>query len=106
MTTLTSAEIRAMRAQALNDGAQTFWRIAEAVASEFGVCVREIASRTRGTEKAALARAWACRCAYDRGLTMSAIASILRRDHSSVSAAIAKTREVEPALIFKSRRAS
>ena len=104
MNTLTSAEIRAMRAQAMNDGAQTFWRIAEAVAGEFGVSVREIASRTRGTEKAAIARAWSCRCAYDRGLTMSAIARILRRDHSSVSAAIAKTREVEPALIFKSVR--
>ena len=104
MTTLTSAEIRAMRAQAMNDGAQTFWRIAEAVAAEFGVSVREISSRTRGTEKAAIARAWACRCAFDRGLTMSAIARILRRDHSSVSAAIAKTHEIEPALIFKSCR--
>lgn len=106
MTTLTSAEIRAMRAQAMNDGAQTFWRVAEAVASEFGVSMREISSPTRGTERAALARAWVCRCAYDRGLTMSAIARLLRRDPSSVSAAIEKTHEIEPVLIFKSRRAS
>lgn len=106
MNPLTSAEIRAMRAQAMNDGAGVFWPIAEAVASEFGVSLREISSLTRGTERAAMARAWACRCAYDRGLTMASIARLLRRDHSSVSDAIAKTRAAEPVLIFKSRRAS
>lgn len=106
MTTISAAEIRAMRAQAMNDGAGMFWPIAKAVASEFGVSLREISIRTRGPERAALARAWVCRCAYDRGLAMAAIARLLRRDHSSVSEAIAKTREIEPALIFKSRRAS
>lgn len=105
MNTLTSTEIRAMRAQLMDDRALMFSRIVEAVSIEMGVSVREIASPTRGKAHVSLARDWACRCAHDRGLTISAIARLLRRDHTSVSAAIARTKCVEPVLIFKSRRA-
>lgn len=105
MANLTSAEIKAMRAQAMQDGASVFWQVASAVAAEFGVTMAQITCPTRSAANIALARAWACRCAHDRGLTIAAIARLLGRDHTSVSAAIARTREVEPNLTFKSRRA-
>lgn len=105
MANLTSAEIRAMRAQAMRDGASVFWPVAQAVADEFGVTLSQITCPTRSAPHVALARAWVCRCANDRGLSISAIARLLGRDHSSVSAAIARTREDEPTITFKSRRA-
>lgn len=105
MANLTSAEIRAMRAQAMQDGAAVFWPVAQAVADEFGVTLSQITSRTRGVSHVALARAWVCRCAHDRGVSIAAIARLLGRDHSSVSAAIARTHEAEPTITFKSRRA-
>lgn len=104
MKNLTPAEIAAMRAQAINDGAGVFWPIVERVCSEMGVSRREVVSPTRGKAHVSLARDWACRFAHDRGLTISAIARLLRRDHTSVSEAIARTRRIEPTLTFKSRR--
>lgn len=105
MANLTSAEIRAMRAQATNDGAAVFWPLAQAVADQFGLPLSAINNPTRGVAMAALARDWACRCAYDRGLTIASIGRLLGRDHTSVSAAIARTREAAPSITFKSRRA-
>lgn len=105
MTTLTSAEIKAMRAQAMQDGASVFWAIVDAVCAEMGVTRKEIASPTRGKAHVVIARDWACRCAHDRGLSMAAIGRLLGRDHTSVLAAIERTRAVEQPLTFKSRRA-
>ncbi len=106
MTALTSAEIKAMRAQAMQDGAAVFWAVVDAVCAEMGVTRKEIASPTRGKANVVLARDWACRCAHDRGLSMAAIGRLLHRDHTSIMAAIARTREAEPLPQFKSRRAS
>ena len=105
MTALTSAEIKAMRAQAMQDGAAVFWAVVDAVCAEMGVTRKEIASPTRGKAHVVIAREWACRCAHDRGLSMAAIGRLLGRDHTSIMAAIARTREVEPVMVFKSRRA-
>jgi hypothetical protein len=105
MKNLTTAEITAMRAQAMRDGAATFWAVVDMVSAEMGVARREITRPTQGPSHASLARAWVCRCAFDRGLSMSAIGRLLGRDHTSVMAAIERTRAVEPVVMFRTRRA-
>ena len=105
MKPLTIEEITAMRAQAMRDGAATFWAVVEAVGSEMGVTRKQITSRTRGVVRVSLARDWVCRCAFDRGLSMAAIGRLLGRDHTSVMAAIERTRAVEPVMVFRTKRA-
>jgi chromosomal replication initiation ATPase DnaA len=105
MKNLTTEEITAMRDQAMRDGAPTFWAVVDQVSAELGVDRREITSRTRGPDRVSLARAWVCRCAFDRGISMSAIARFLGRDHTSVMSAIERTRAVEPVLMFRTCRA-
>lgn len=102
---LTNDELNAIRAQANADGAAVFWRVAHEVASEFGIPLSVITAKTQVSKRAALARAWVCRAAFDRGLSKSAIARLIGRDHSSVMAAIKRTRDAEPVAVFKSVRA-
>jgi chromosomal replication initiation ATPase DnaA len=103
---LTVDEVTAMRAQAMRDGATTFWAVVDAVGAEMGVTRKHITSRTRGVARVSLARDWVCRCAFDRGLSKAAIGRLLGRDHTSVMAAIERTRAVEPVLTFRTRRAT
>ena len=102
---LTVDELNAMRAQANADGAAVFWSVANEVASEFGLPLSVITAKTQVSKRAALARAWVCRCANERGVSASAIARLIGRDHSSVMAAIKRTRRVEQVAVFKSVRA-
>ena len=103
MSILTADEIKAMRAKALAGGASIFFTVLNDVAAEFGVSTNDILSPSRVAD-VARARAWVCRCAYDRGMTLTAIGRRLNRDHSSVSAAIATTHKSDAAIVFKSRR--
>jgi chromosomal replication initiation ATPase DnaA len=104
MRILKADEIRAMRAHAISDGASCFWAIVGDVCEDRGVSLSDIKSRTRGTAQAASARAWICRIAFDRGMTLKTIGGFLRRDHTSVSSAIATTHRDAPNCVFKSRR--
>lgn len=85
------SEVKAKREWALANDAPRFWAIVDDVCAESGVKRRDICGPTRGKAPVSAARDLVARRAFNAGFRVHAIAELLGRDWSSVSAMLKRS---------------
>lgn len=99
--TLTAAEIRTLRASNINGGARVFWELATAICAEYGVPVKSLSAKHRGTLATNEARQFLCLYATRRGMSSAQIGKLLHRDHSTILHAVARAKVKEAVLALR-----
>ena len=87
------AKIKAHR-EAARHWIADFWTLAHQVCDEYGVTINELRAPTRGPKEVCDARDMLCHLASCRGVSQQKIGMLLRRDHTSISAALKRVAAV------------